>query len=330
MNKRYFVTGGAGFVGSHLVALLLDCGHECLVFDNLQTGQRQAVLPGAEFVEGRLEDEAALDSALQRGPFDAVFHFAALSLVGESMREPMRYLTVNPGNSARLIDASVRHNVKRLVFSSTANVFGLASKPPFSEAAVVDPGSPYGESKLMVERMLRWADRLHGLRFAALRYFNAAGADPKGRLGEHHDPETHLIPLAIDTALGLRPPLQVFGNDYPTADGTCIRDYVHVSDLATAHLKVLDRLEESSVFYNLGTGHGFSVMEVIRSVERVSGREVPFIMADRRGGDPPVLVAAPDRVKAETGWSPEFTNLDAIVESALIWRQRNPYGYPAA
>jgi len=327
MARRFLITGGAGFVGSHLVAALLDEGAECVVFDNLATGHRGAVLPGARLVEARLEDEGAIDAALAAGPWDAVFHFAALSLVGDSMRDPIGYLAANVGNGLRLIQGCVRHGVPRLVLSSTAALFGTADRMPIDEETTINPGSPYGESKWMLERALMWAERVHGLRSACLRYFNAAGADPAGRLGEDHRPETHLVPLAIDAMLGRRGALSVFGDDYDTPDGTCIRDYIHVSDLATAHLAALARLDQGSVTYNLGTATGHSVMEVIRSVERVSGRPVPHHLAPRRGGDPARLVASPARIAAETGWAPRFAALDDIVASALRWREAHPAGY---
>jgi len=239
----------------------------------------------------------------------------------------MLYLSVNPGNTARLIDGCVRHGVPRLVFSSTANLFASTDTPPFDENTPIVPGSPYGESKAMIERMLYWAGQIHGLRTASMRYFNAAGADPRGRFGEDHTPETHLIPLTIDAALGRRPPLVVFGDDYPTPDGTCIRDYVHVTDLASANLLAVEQIANGSACYNIGTGGGFSVLEVIRAVERVSGRKVPFNIAPRRGGDPAVLVASAARFTQETGWAPAFTSIDAIVETALAWRISHPRGY---
>ena len=276
-RSRYLVTGGAGFVGSHVVAALLDRGAEVVVLDNLRQGHRAAVLPGARLVVGDLADPAAADAVLADGPWDAVLHFAALSLVGESMAQPYRYLLGNAVAGIQLIEACVRHGVRRFVLSSTANLFGQPDEVPIAEDARVDPGSPYGESKWMIERALHWADRIHGLRSAALRYFNAAGADPAGRLGEDHDPETHLIPLAIDAALGRRPPLAVFGTDYPTPDGTCVRDYVHVTDLADAHLRVLEVLEARSATYNIGTGTGASVRGIVDAVGRIAGRPVPML-----------------------------------------------------
>jgi UDP-glucose 4-epimerase len=327
---RFLVTGGAGFVGSHAVAALLDRGDEVVVLDNLSTGHRAAVLPGARLVEGDLDDDALVAAVLAEGPWDAVLHFAALSLVGESMRDPYRYLAVNVGTGVRLIGASVAHGVRRFVLSSTAALFGNAGDAPIGEDAPIDPGSPYGESKAMLERTLLWAERVHGLHSACLRYFNAAGADPAGRLGEDHRPETHLIPLVIDAALGRRPALSVFGTDYATPDGTCIRDYVHVSDLADAHLRVLDLLDAGSVRFNLGNGSGHSVRAVIGAVERVTGRRVPWHAAPRRAGDPPVLVAAAGRMKQATGWQPRFADLDAIVATALAWREGHAEGYRGA
>jgi UDP-glucose 4-epimerase len=324
---RYLVTGGAGYVGSHLVLALLDHGHDVTVYDNLRQGHRGAVPAGATLIEADLANARRLDMVLADGPWDAVFHFAALSLVGESMQKPFLYFVENAGLGIRLIEACVHHDVKKFVLSSTANLFGQPQRIPIDEDERIDPGSPYGESKLMLERALHWADRLCGLRSACLRYFNAAGADPAGRLGEDHAPETHLIPLVIDAALGRRPEITVFGNDYATPDGTCIRDYIHVADLADAHIRALSQLEGRSVTYNLGNGAGHSVMEVIGAVERVSGRAVPVRLGDRRAGDPAVLVAASDRLRRETGWTPRFAALDTIVSHALAWRDAHPDGY---
>lgn len=324
---RLLVTGGAGFVGSHVVLALVERGHEVVVFDNLRQGHRAALPGGVPLIEADLADAARLDAALGDGPWDGVLHFAALSLVGESMAQPFKYLLDNGANGIRLIEACVRHHIPRFVLSSTANLFGDPDRVPIDEAARLDPGSPYGESKWMIERALHWAGRIHGLRSACLRYFNAAGADPEGRIGEDHRPETHLIPLAIDAALGRRAALQVFGTDYATPDGTCIRDYVHVTDLAEAHLLALDRLGNGSVTYNLGNGAGYSVLEVIEAVARVGGRVVPYETASRRAGDPPVLVASSDHIRRETGWQPRFADLDAIVRTAYAWREAHPNGY---
>jgi UDP-glucose 4-epimerase len=327
MARRILVTGGAGYIGSHLVAQLVARGDAVTVFDNLSTGHRAAVTPGARLVVGELSDGAAIGAVLEDGTWDAVFHFASLIEVGASMREPFRYLLDNAMLGTQLIAACVRVGVPRFVLSSTAAVFGSAATSPIVEDAPIDPGSPYGESKRMLERTLLWADRIHGLKSAALRYFNAAGADPEGRLGEAHNPETHLIPLAIDAVLGRRPPLQVFGTDYPTPDGTCVRDYIHICDLSEAHLLALDHLDRGSVTWNLGTETGHSVLEVLNAVARVAGREVPHALAPRRPGDPPVLVASARKIRAEAGWQPKFTSLDDIVRTAYAWRAAHPGGY---
>ena len=324
---RFLVTGGAGYVGSHLVLALLDRGDEVVVYDNLRQGHAGAVPPGTRLVTAELADVAGLDAVLADGPWDAVFHFAALSLVGESMQRPFYYLAENAGLGIGLIDACVRHGVKKFVLSSTANLFGNPQRIPIDEDERIEPGSPYGESKLILERALYWAGEIHGLRSACLRYFNAAGADPQGRLGEDHNPETHLIPLVIDAALGRRPEMSVFGQDYPTPDGTCIRDYIHVADLADAHLRALGQLDTHSVTYNLGNGAGHSVKEVIRTVEQVSGLSVPVRIVGRRAGDPAVLVAGSGRLRSETGWSPRYAELPVIVEHALKWRDAHPQGY---
>ncbi len=324
---RFLVTGGAGYVGSHAVLALTDQGCDVTVLDDLSLGHADAVPEGIRLIEGSLADAALVDRVLAEGRYDGVLHFASLSLVGESMRRPLHYLIENAGHGMRLIDACVRHGVGRFVLSSTAALFGEAGSAPIAETERVQPGSPYGESKAMLERALFWADQVHGLRSACLRYFNAAGADPEGRAGEDHQPETHLIPLVIDAALGRRPELVVFGDDYDTPDGTCIRDYVHVSDLAAAHLLALERLDHGSVTYNLGNGSGHSVLDVIRSVERVSGREVPYRIAERRPGDPPRLVASSTLLREQTGWTPRFAALDDIVATALAWREARPHGY---
>jgi UDP-glucose 4-epimerase len=327
MSGRYLVTGGAGFVGSHLVLALLRGGASVTVLDDISTGHEAAVPKGARLVRGSVTDPEALARAFADGPFEAAFHFAALTLVGESMREPVRYIAENVAGGAALVDACVRHGVTRMVLSSTANLFAEPARMPIDEDEAIVPGSPYGESKAMLERLLHWADRIHGLRSACLRYFNAAGADPDGAAGEDHRPETHLIPLVLDAAAGRRPPLTVFGDDYPTPDGTCIRDYIHVADLAAAHLAVLEPLKARSVRYNLGTGTGHSVREVIAAAEAVTGLKVPYVIGPRREGDPAVLVAASDRIRRELGWQPRFAELGTIVAHAWAWRQRNPEGY---
>lgn len=325
---RYLVTGGAGFVGSHVVLALLDAGHDVVVLDNLSVGYREAVPAGVSFHKVDLLDYAATSAVLAQGTWDGVLHFAALSVVGDSMREPFHYLRQNYLTALNLVQSCVEHGVRKLVFSSTAALFGGPERPdPISETASVLPGSPYGESKFMIERVLHWADEIHGLRSACLRYFNAAGADPQGRAGEDHCPETHLIPLTIDAALGRRPALRLFGTDYPTRDGSCVRDYIHVTDIADAHVRVLHRIGDRSVTYNIGNGQGYSNLEVIQSVERVSGRKVPWEAAPRREGDPPHLVADSTLLRSETGWAPRFADIDSIVETALRWRESHPHGY---
>jgi UDP-glucose 4-epimerase len=262
--------------------------------------------------------------------FAAVLHFAANSLVGESMKLPFRYIGDNVANALTLIEASVRHGVRKFVLSSTCAIFGKPERVPIDEDVTIDPGSPYGESKFMIERMLHWADQVYGMKSAALRYFNAAGAHPDLPIGEDHDPETHLIPIAFEAVLGRRPHVEIFGTDYPTADGTCIRDYIHVCDLADAHVRVLDALEMRSVRYNVGVGHGYSVREVLDTVRRITGTEFAVRLGPRRPGDPPVLVADPRRIRAELGWTPKFDNLETIVATAWQWRRRHPLGFAAA
>ena len=328
---RFLVTGGAGYVGSHVVLALRERGDEVVVIDDLRQGHRQAVAPGAELVVADLADRAKVAEVFGRWHFDGVLHFAALSLVGESMREPLRYIAENLSNTLWLAEAAVKADCRRFVLSSTAALFGLPESIPIDETAGFAPVSAYGESKLMAERGLEWADRVHGLRSASLRYFNAAGADPQGRLGEDHDPETHLIPLAINAALGSGPALTVYGTDYDTPDGTCIRDYVHVTDLADAHLRVLDRLGSGpSVRYNVGNGTGYSVRQVIDTVSAVSGRAVPYSEGPRRAGDPAVLIASNALLRRETGWSPQHDSLEEIVRTAWAWRAANPQGFGRA
>jgi UDP-glucose-4-epimerase GalE len=320
---RVLVTGGAGYVGSHAVRALRRAGHDVLVYDSLARGHRWAVGEAALRV-GDLRDEARLDAAFAEGPVDGVLHFAALAYVGESVAHPERYWDANVAGSLALLRVMLARGVRRLVFSSSCAVYGVPRAVPVPEDHPLEPVSPYGATKAAVERALADHDRAHGLRSASLRYFNAAGAEPGGALGEAHDPEPHLVPGALEAALGRRGPLEVFGADYPTPDGTCVRDYVHVSDLADAHVRALEWLvrHDRSGRFNLGTGRGASVREVLAAVEAVTGAPVPVRPGPRRPGDPPALVADPARARAELGWAPARSDLRAIVETAWAWHRR--------
>ncbi len=317
------IVGGAGFIGSHTAKVVAAAGLQPVVFDNLSSGHEWALRWGV-FERGDLADQAAIVAAIRRHDVKAVMQFAGFIEVGESVRNPSKYLRGNLVNTLNLLDAMVETGVRDIVFSSTAAVYGVPAHVPIREDHPLLPVNPYGESKLGVERALAAYETAHGLRWAALRYFNAAGCDPDGQIGEAHDPESHLIPLAIAAALGQRGPLQVFGTDYPTPDGTAVRDYVHVLDLADAHLLALRHLngDEGSFAANLGTGRGHSVSEVVASVERVSGREVPRTLAARRAGDPPRLVADPTKASELLGWRPRHPDLDTIVSHAWTWHLR--------
>jgi UDP-glucose-4-epimerase GalE len=317
------VTGGAGYIGSHTAKALARAGYQVVVFDNLLHGHRWAVKWGP-LEEGDLNDGASLDRVFQSYPIDAVLHFAASIAVGESMNDPLGYFRNNTGGSLELLRAMDRHGTGRIVFSSTAAVYGTPERTPIPEGAAQRPENPYGESKLMIERMLAWMGARKGWQWASLRYFNAAGADPDGELGEDHDPETHLIPLVLDAVAGARGPVKVFGSDYPTPDGTCIRDYIHVSDLADAHVAALRRLErgQGSGTWNLGTGQGHSVREVLEMAQRISGKPVPSAASPRRPGDAPVLVADPARALQDLGWAPRRSSLEEIIRTAWNWRTR--------
>jgi len=312
-------------VGSATCERLIGDGHSVVVFDNLQQGHRVAIPDEAEFVEGDLSSPDAIRAALDAHRPDGVMHFAANSLVGESMEKPMKYLGENVANAANLLTAMTELGVKRFILSSTANLFAEPETIPISESERIVPGSAYGESKYLIERMLPWLEETKGLRYACLRYFNAAGATETR--GEDHDPETHLIPLVLQVALGQREQIKVFGSDWETPDGTCVRDYVHILDLAAAHLKAFEALEEKSRTYNLGNGQGFSVLEVIESARRITGHAIPSENVERRAGDVARLVADSAAIKRDLGWKPEFADLDSIVASAWKWHQLHPDGY---
>ncbi len=322
---RILVTGGAGYIGSVVVEELIREGEQVTVLDNLYQGHRAAVHPQAEFVLVDLADAAAVNDLFARQSFDAVMHFASHSLVGESVQDPLKYVGDNVANGINLLRAMHQHGVRRFILSSTANLFDQPEELPITEKEQIIPGSPYGESKFILERMLHWLDRIHGLRYAALRYFNAAGATPER--GEDHSPETHLIPLVLQVAMGQREQIQVFGNDYPTRDGTCVRDYIHVTDLAQAHILALRALDEGSRTYNLGNGQGFTVREVIETARQVTGHPIPAVDTARRPGDPPELVAGSAKIRRDLGWQPRFPDLRDIVQSAWDWHRAHPQGY---
>jgi UDP-glucose 4-epimerase len=326
MAERILVTGGAGYIGSVVVKQLLDCGYEPIIFDDLSHGHRAALPASARLIVGDIADRAMLERIFAEFRPQAVMHFAAFIEAGESMQRPEKYFRNNTANALTLLETVLAHGVQRFVFSSTAALYGTPEKTPIEEDARLQPTNAYGESKLLVERMLAWLHRVHGLRYACLRYFNAAGA--AGDRGEDHHPESHLIPIALQVALGVRQQVAIFGTDYPTSDGTCIRDYVHVSDLAAAHLLVLEALKEKErLIYNLGNGRGFSVREVIDTVRKVTGQAIPAEESPRRPGDPAVLVASSEKIKRELGWKPEYTDLESIVRSAWHWRNAHPSGY---
>jgi UDP-glucose-4-epimerase GalE len=322
VSKRILVTGGAGYIGSNTTLELLDAGYDVVVVDNLSRGHREVVDPARLRVVDVLDTDG-LVRVIEERPCDAVIHFAAYIAVGESMKVPEIYFRNNTAGSLSLLTAMLRAGIGKIVFSSTAAVYGMPERVPIPESAASAPVNAYGESKVMVEKLLDWFDRIHGMRSVCLRYFNASGADPKGRAGEDHDPETHLIPLLFE-AVRTGKPVTLFGDDYATPDGTCIRDYIHVTDLAQAHIAAVEALcagSESKKF-NVGTGHGFSVKEVLSAVERVTGQKVPFVMGPRRDGDPPLLVADSTRLQRELGWKPEYSDLERIVETAWAWANR--------
>ncbi len=318
------MTGGAGYIGGTVALRLLSAGHNVLIYDNFCHGHRDLVPAGTNLIEGDIADRERLTRILRDEHIDGVMHFAALIEAGESMKHPEIYFRNNTASSLSLLEAMLAAGVDRLVFSSTAAVYGEPKSTPIEEDAALAPTNPYGESKLLVEHMLTWMNRIHGLRYASLRYFNVAGA-VEGR-GEAHEPESHLIPLILDVALGRRKSIKIFGQDYPTPDGTCIRDYVHVGDLADAHILAFEGLStRSRLIYNIGNGQGFSVREVVDSVRRITGHPIPVVEEPRRPGDPAVLVASSKRIMDELGWKPRFSSLDDIVRSAWAWHQQR-YG----
>ena len=320
---KILVVGGAGYIGSICTEALLDEGHAVAVLDNLTEGHRRAVDARAEFIEGDLADQPAVEAAISASRPDAIMHFAASALVGESMQNPSKYFRNNIANGLNLLDAMVAAGVKRIVFSSTCAIFGPPERLPIDENLPTRPINPYGESKLAFERILRWYDEIHGVKCVSLRYFNAAGAS--ARFGEDHRVETHLIPNVLKVALGQKPRVEVYGTDYETPDGTCVRDYIHILDLAKAHILALD--SPKSEYYNLGTGGGSSVREVIDAARKVTGEKIEVVERPRRPGDPPRLIAASEKIKRELGWEPRFQSLDAILESAWKWHQKFPRGY---
>ncbi len=325
MAEKILVTGGAGYIGSVAVEMLIDAGYQVVVFDNLSVGHRAAVHTDAEFVEGDLADRAAIDAVFADRSIGGIMHFASRTLVGESMQKPFLYLADNVVNGVNLLQSAVKHGVRRFILSSTANLFDKPEEIPISESEKIVPGSPYGESKQSLERMLYWLDQTVDLRYAALRYFNAAGASE--RRGEDHHPETHLIPIVLQVALGQREKVIVFGDDYPTPDGTCVRDYIHICDLARAHILAYQALDGGSRTYNLGNGQGFSVKQVIETAREVSGREIPYEIGTRRPGDPAELVASSEKIVRELGWQPKYPSLRAIIETAWNWHVNHPRGY---
>lgn len=318
-----FVTGGAGYIGSVCVEELLNAGHTVTVFDSLVEGHRSAVDPRATFVQGDLMNRQQTLEALKASGAEGIIHFAAFALVGESMTNPAKYFSNNVVGGLHLLDAAVALGIRKFVFSSTCATYGPPERVPMTEDLPQRPINPYGESKLMVEQMLRWYRDIHRLEFVAFRYFNAAGASVK--FGEHHRIETHLIPNVLKVALGQKTHVEIFGTDYPTPDGTCIRDYIHVQDLASAHIRALSPGIQG--FFNLGTGTGASVREVIQACEQVTGQKIRLIEQPRRAGDPPALVASPDKVRAELGWIPKFTSVLPIVANAWDWHVKHPTGY---
>jgi len=325
--KTILVAGGAGYIGSHMVALLVEKGYDVVVADNLCTGHWQAV-KGAKLRVGDVRDQGFLDRVFSEFPIDGVINFAAFSLVGESVTAPLKYYGNNVGGAVSMLTAMKNHGVNKIVFSSTAATYGEPEKQPIEETDRTDPTNPYGASKLAIEGLLKWSDRAYGIKYAALRYFNAAGADTDAGIGEDHSPETHLIPIVLQCALGKRDHVGIFGEDYPTPDGTCVRDYIHVRDLANAHLLALEYLDRGgeSGSFNLGSGDGFSVREIVETARKVTGKDIPATVEPRRAGDPSVLIASNKKAREVLGWKPQ-RGLTEIIADAWTWHKSHPGGY---
>lgn len=328
---KILVLGGAGYIGSHTVSELIDAGDEVVIIDNLETGHIEAVHEKAKFYQGDIRDRAFVDRVLDQEQIDAVIHFAANSLVGESMTNPLKYYDNNLYGTKVLLESMVAHGVNKIVFSSTAATYGEPESIPILETDRTEPTNPYGETKLSMEKMMKWTDRAHGLRYVALRYFNACGAHVDGQIGEAHNPETHLIPLILQVPNGQRDAINIFGDDYDTKDGTCVRDYIHVTDLAQAHILAVKYLMEGndSNVFNLGNGVGFTVKEVIETARKVTGHPIPAKTAPRRGGDPARLIASSEKAQKILGWKPQHADLEEIIETAWKWHKAHPNGYAA-
>lgn len=329
MNKHILVTGGAGYIGSHTVRLLLKEGYKVTILDNLVNGHKESVPPEVEFINLDLSEREVLTKLIEHNNFDAVIHFAAFIEAGESMKEPEKFFENNCVNGTNLLNAMVANNLKNIIFSSTAAVYGNPISTPIKEDHPLEPVNHYGRTKLIFENILKMYEQTHGLKYISLRYFNAAGADQSGEIGEDHDPETHLIPLILKTALGKRKSISIFGTDYDTKDGTCVRDYIHVTDLAQAHILALKKLFETgeSDVFNLGNGQGFTVKEIIEASEKVIGHPIPKEEAPRREGDPAILIADSEKIKSKLNWNPEFTSIDQIIETAWKWHKDHPDGF---
>lgn len=326
---RILVLGGAGYIGSHTVYELVDAGYEVIVIDNLLTGFKEAVHPQAKFYEGDIRDKIFLDNILSKEKIDGVIHFAASSQVGESMKNPLKYYNNNLCGTEVLLESMVEHGIDKIVFSSTAATYGEPESIPILETARTLPTNCYGETKLSMEKMFKWISKAHNLRYVSLRYFNACGAHPNGKIGEAHNPETHLIPLVLQVPNGKREYISVFGNDYDTKDGTCVRDYIHVNDLAHAHILAMEYLSkggESNIF-NLGNGVGFTVKEVIETARKVTNHTIPIREEERRAGDPSVLIASSEKARKVLGWKPQYADLETIISTAWKWHVNHPDGY---